>query len=327
MNKRNYYTDNLKAFLIFLVVLGHVYEYVSFAGINTLYIVIYTFHMPAFTFISGLYFKKTDNNSIFKNLLYPYLIFQVAYILLTSFLAKNPIRIQFTTPEWIMWYLFAMFLWYCVSNIISLNSKKQGAVILIISVIIALISGFDQTVGHYFSLSRAIVFFPFFFAGVYIRKFYFDKFEQLVFKPTKTVKALLTILVITYAITIFLLRSKFKVEWFYQSYPYQHRYGILIRLATIIFAAIFILFMFIFIPKSKCTLITYIGQNTMPIYLLHGFIVLIFSNKMLLSKLPLPIISTAILSALIVIVLSSPPVVKVVKPFLKYPFYKNKDNR
>ena len=56
MKKRIAYIDNLKAFAILLVVLGHVLQYIycplSYKD-NSLFTFIYSFHMPLFMFISG----------------------------------------------------------------------------------------------------------------------------------------------------------------------------------------------------------------------------------------------------------------------------------
>ena len=63
MGKRIALWDNLKLFLIFLVVLGHLtlQYFCSSQMFCTVTMVIYTFHMPAFVFISGLFSKKAIN--------------------------------------------------------------------------------------------------------------------------------------------------------------------------------------------------------------------------------------------------------------------------
>ena len=78
--KRDYRFDNLKGFLIFLVVLGHAIE--KFQGKSlmisgSIYSVIYSFHMPAFIFISGFFTNKAQINQqyyrkIVKTLLIPF---------------------------------------------------------------------------------------------------------------------------------------------------------------------------------------------------------------------------------------------------------------
>ena len=66
MNKeRDYFFDNLKAVLIFLVVLGHFL--LPIHGESVLVVVkrlIYVFHMPLFVFVSGYFAKKIKTGSI-----------------------------------------------------------------------------------------------------------------------------------------------------------------------------------------------------------------------------------------------------------------------
>ena len=64
MGKRIALWDNLKLFLIFLVVLGHLsFDYFDSSQMfRTISMVIYTFHMPAFVFVSGLFCKRSVNS-------------------------------------------------------------------------------------------------------------------------------------------------------------------------------------------------------------------------------------------------------------------------
>ncbi|MCD8133214.1 MAG: acyltransferase family protein [Clostridiales bacterium] len=66
--ERNDHFDNIKAVLIFLVVLGHVFRNLGANGDEYLvYKIIYSFHMPAFLFVSG-YFMKYDPKSFFAKM-------------------------------------------------------------------------------------------------------------------------------------------------------------------------------------------------------------------------------------------------------------------
>ena len=67
--------DNIKAILIFLVVLGHLFELRNQGFINFLVILIYFFHMPAFVFCSG-YFSKPRNKKAIVKFLLLYLVIQ-----------------------------------------------------------------------------------------------------------------------------------------------------------------------------------------------------------------------------------------------------------
>ena len=70
-NRRNYQMDNLKCLLIFSVVFGHMLE--LFMGKNSpervIYLVIYSFHMPLFAFVSGV-FARYNPSKIKNNMIY-----------------------------------------------------------------------------------------------------------------------------------------------------------------------------------------------------------------------------------------------------------------
>lgn len=80
--RRIYKWDNAKALLMFLVVLGHFTEPFTEAGYPLIYrsifMILYTFHMPAFIFISGMFSKSTLQKESFafaKLFPFDYLIF------------------------------------------------------------------------------------------------------------------------------------------------------------------------------------------------------------------------------------------------------------
>ena len=79
---REYQYDNLRFLLIALVVLGHLLEIAGeFPHRELLYALIYSFHMPAFLFLSGM-FARFDRIKWIFGMAMPYLVFQWLY---TSF--------------------------------------------------------------------------------------------------------------------------------------------------------------------------------------------------------------------------------------------------
>jgi len=91
------YIDNAKAMAILLVIIGHTDGIPHF-----LEIFIYSFHMPAFFFLSGYLVKdsklgikfKTYAGIQFRNLIIPYLffaVFSLLYSILNNFISRNPI--------------------------------------------------------------------------------------------------------------------------------------------------------------------------------------------------------------------------------------------
>ena len=130
--------------------------------------------MPAFAFVSGLCFKRSENNRLFKNILYPYLVFQTftqAASAIVNTGTLNILTFHYGTATWALWYLLSLYTWHLLLNVMTFN-KKSGAVILILSIIAGLLAGFDGSIGSFLSLSRSVVYFPFFFGGAYIKQEY-----------------------------------------------------------------------------------------------------------------------------------------------------------
>lgn len=114
---RNVYFDNLKGFLILLVIIGHTLEPLidKFLNLRALYIFIYLFHIPMFVFISGFFSHKKSN--IGKFLLY-FIIFEWVYRLLFWGLFNQNVLTNPTTPTWIMWFLSSLITWQILLRII-----------------------------------------------------------------------------------------------------------------------------------------------------------------------------------------------------------------
>lgn len=122
LNKRDFIFDNLRAYAIILVVIGHVLQF-NLKNYESLYLykVIYSFHMPLFIFISGYFAVYSINkyDSFFKfgikkirELLVPYLIFGVPYLMFfeTNYSLSTITTTLFTRPEECYWFLFSLFL-------------------------------------------------------------------------------------------------------------------------------------------------------------------------------------------------------------------------
>lgn len=104
MQERMIWLDNLKAYGIILVIIGHSIV-ITAANDSTgmLMKLIYSFHMPLFFFISGYLFRPNQENYFYKKwkvLLLPYLIFQmisvvfinVFYYIKTGGLERDPLN-------------------------------------------------------------------------------------------------------------------------------------------------------------------------------------------------------------------------------------------
>ena len=275
---RNPFFDNAKFILIFLVVFGHFIEPMikdSYLA-KYLYLLIYYFHMPAFIFISG-YFASTNKNKgwvlkLVKKLLIPYILSQLIFIWFTIYiLGSDQYKINLIKPAYIYWYLFALFVW---SIIIKYIPEKYIKKIIFISFILGILAGWNDSINTKYSLSRIIVFLPFYLLGYYFR----DKDIQSIFNKKISIVVLLVIAAIT-----FIIGKDINHEFLlcYKSYSrmgYGLIQGSLYRVLLYVIQ-ILISFSFFSIISNDKNRLTDIGTKTFSIYILHGFIVKILINS------------------------------------------------
>ena len=284
MNKeRDYFFDNLKAVLIFLVVLGHFL--LPIHGESVLVVVkrlIYVFHMPLFVFVSGYFAKKIYKNGQynFKKILYlikAYIVFVIAIQLVYAIDGFQKFsEINFFSQSGDPWYLFAMIVWYLT---IPLIRKCKELPVLVISVVFALIAGYFKNIGDFLCLSRILVFGPFFYLG------YFMDASQLAHALEPKKKPLVVAGASAISIVILALGSRLKDElgMVYENISYYElddmSEGPIVRSGLMVAAFLISWAIMFFIPKGK-TVLSVIGQNTMPVYMLHRILrdVLMFAG-------------------------------------------------
>lgn len=265
--------DNMKGILIFLVVYGHLLENITSSAAAFLYKGIYLFHMPLFVFCSG-YLAKFSPKRILKKILLPYIICQ-AILCLTS-----PNRsMQFTTPVWTLWYLLALIVWMITIPFLEECPKKNRFLVVLGAFALGSLCGMDDTVGYYLSVSRIVVFYPFFILGYYGKQWVRDRgWEQGLWQNGEIFHKkwirLASLLALAAAIGLFICAEPFiKVKWLYGSYSYNKGgYGIGYRLISYLIACQIGLFLFVWVPKTN-TFFGIFGANSMVIYLLHGSVI------------------------------------------------------
>lgn len=304
-SQRLYGFDNLKFVLIFLVVLGHFLEVSeAFRGSELLLRTIYSFHMPAFLFLTG-YFAKFRPKKIALEFGYTYVLFQVLYLLFAyRFLGGEELKIYFSIPYWLMWYLFATIVFYLLLPMIDVSGRWKKAVVLLLTVIAALYSGKDPYLGYGLSGARIVSFLPFFVLG-----FYCGKRKEIPLSHRKIGVRVIVGAVFTAAVlgicaylhfheelTIFTMYGSVSYER--GNYEWRH------RALLMLFALIWIgFFMTALLPllNRKIPVISTIGKNTFGIFLLHGFFVRYIGHyhwPVALESLPMVLLATAAVVAL-----------------------------
>lgn len=297
--------DNLRGLLLVLTVFAHFLEVIPNGGALPAYRVIYSFHMPALLFLSG-YFARPDPRRLWRDLLYPYLLFQTLYLWFDgAVISGGGAAFQYTTPYWIMWFLPALMAYQLLLPALDTQRPALQLAALAALTAAALLAGRDGSIGYHLSLSRILVFAPFFFAGYYGHKHIRDPWFQVLRRPWVKVLALAAAVgaaaaVLTLPITPAML---------YGSYSYQAAgYGMKLRLAILAMAGVWIWALWSWTPDRPIPLFTAAGGHTLPVFLLHGFLMRLAGKYGLFSAFSLPgaVLLCALLALGLFLLLGSP---------------------
>ncbi|WP_404408830.1 acyltransferase family protein [Jeotgalibacillus malaysiensis] len=323
MANRDYYFDNAKFLLIFLVVFGHAIQSIIQEDpiLMTTYQTIYFFHMPAFILIAGYFAKANYSKGLFfkllKKLIVPYLIFQLIYTIYYYFLRnENNLEIDPLNPQWALWFLVSLFFWSLLLilfvDVLKLNWKAAMLISIILGVVIGFVNDYTSTL----SLSRTFVFFPFFLAGHYLSR---DFFTHLKSKKIMIVSVLSLVIVF---ISIYVLPD-WSSRWLFGSHSYEDlgtpaEASPMLRLLIYGVSFWLVVAFFSLAPVAK-TFFTRWGLNTLYVYLFHGFIIQ-FYRESGLGLIVNPYVSLLIImtaSLLLTIFLSSRLVAAAAQPIVE----------
>lgn len=270
---RDYSVDNVRFILIFSVVFAHLLGVCApFKGSWLIYKFIYTFHMPAFIFLFGYNAKYSPKKIVYRWCL-PYAIFQCAYISFAKFILNANTNFQFTTPYWLLWYMLACIYYQLLLPLFDTDDKGKQIITILCAFVISLLIGYEKSVGYYMSLSRFFVFLPWFLLGYYCKKN--NLLERLSIQPKRRFLVLLASVAIISILFPFV--GAIPNGLLYGSYTYSSCEGTLwMRGIVLIISFSTILFLCVGMRpylSRKLILITNIGQNSWPVFLLHGFVI------------------------------------------------------
>lgn len=309
--KREYLFDNLKAVLIFLMVFGHFIELNGMKDksilFRTLWMGIYSFHMPLFIFVAGYFTKYYTENAkkAIKNYLIPFIIFSNLIYFFDVFILKNQKTFELMIPQTSMWFLLTVFFYKIIYNGIY---KIKG--IFIMSIIYAIIVGFDTSFASTGSLSRIVVFLPFFIAGNKFKK------EYLLKITSKKIRYILIILIITLILLFGYITVCLGMPT--KAITFKHPYisqgttlikAVIFRIFIIVCSLLFCYLILNVIPNHK-TIISYIGKSTITVYLLHVFVIKTFEKLDILKEPTFSTLIICLIMSIIVIYITSIPLVK-----------------
>lgn len=296
--------DNLRAILMFLVVFAHLLEVrADFAGKSLLYQTIYTFHMPAFLFLSGFYARYSLRRIVFRWVL-PYGVFQCLYLGYAGLVLKTGESLGAATPYWILWYLLVCIFYQLLLPLYSRPQKSGRVAAVLVTVGLALAAGYFDVFGYVLSLSRFFVFQPWFLLGYYCQQTPGLRFGRE--KPSARATALVVLLVCASVALLAWMDPPNALLYGAKSYPRAH-ITLWMRAAQYLMALSWVLLLFgVLKPRLGRTLplLTRLGQNTLSVFLLHGFVVRLFKFKC--PQLLGSVWADAVLACVLVVAFGSP---------------------
>lgn len=263
---RSVYLDNVRLVLIFLVVFAHMLErFLDIKLYNSLYVIIYSFHMPLFIFISGYLSKNTDKcrKNAFLNFFIPYIIFNSIY----SIFINRSIVVNIFSPLYIYWYMLCMFFWKLI-----IKDFIKIKYYILVSVLLSLYCGIFDNINWFLALSRTIFFFPYFLLGYWCDNNILNRIKSIPKYFSITVLIILSI-VVAYMFNNKLISNLMLFgNDCYLNLGLSVSKGMVYRFIQYIISVIMSICILNLIPINTFKYTDY-GSKTITIYLLHAYIV------------------------------------------------------
>ncbi|WP_395639561.1 acyltransferase family protein [Pseudolysinimonas sp.] len=321
--------DNARFACIVLVVMGHAIQRQALDSDNalTLYLFVYAFHMPAFAIISGYFSKASPPGTrqmrrVLSDFVLPYVIFETIWSLVQFLVEGRPV-FNPTEPSWTLWFLLALAIFRLVLPYLVLV-RWPVAWAIALSVGVGYLANVDST----FSLSRAIGILPFFVLGWQLRQWnVVDRWRDLgaaVWGWRAVALGLFGVWLAVVALNIQLFRAFDLRFWFFYDDSYQALgepvwWAGLLRLGLIALAVVLSAAFFVLVPRRE-TFFSAFGQATMYVYLLHSFVLYPLRESGVLRDDHASatwLLTMVFASTAIAIVLSSPVVRRLFRPFVE----------
>ena len=254
--ERIWYWDTVKFIMILLVVIGHFAERIT------------SFDDPAFHIISGYLLKG---------------LLCLSWWVITG---KASFRLFYDSG--VPWFMFVL-AWYTL--IAWLFRKVDKRIILAISFVIPLFTGYFRAVNDFLCFSRMFVFLPFFWLGTMINPndlpAAIRKYRKYLLIPS------LCLILVWLAVCILKIQDvKFLIHLFTGRNPFSsqtHGLGFLYRLLTYAISFVIGAAILIVVPHGKIPAVSYMGRNTVNVYFWHCFFMslilhLINTNELIRTK-------------------------------------------
>lgn len=177
--QRDPFLDNAKYLIILLVGIGHAWAPLrdDSRAADALYLLVYTFHMPAFALISGYLSRSFTGRPgqirrLVTGIAVPYLVCEVVFTLFMRELANPGQEFSVQQPNFALWFLAALFIWRLTTPM-----WQRLRMPVPIALAVGLAASVTPTVGEDFNMMRVLQFLPFFVLGLQLRPRHFERIK------------------------------------------------------------------------------------------------------------------------------------------------------
>ncbi|MFJ8827193.1 acyltransferase family protein [Streptomyces sp. NPDC102467] len=330
--QRDAFFDNAKYLAIVFVAMGHSWEPLTDGSrtAEALYMIVYTFHMPAFIIISGYFSRSFDMRPdrlrrLITGVAVPYVLFEVAYTLFKRTAGDDPdYPFSLLDPWFLTWFLVALFIWRLTTPLWKVIRWPVP-----IALGIAVLASVSPDIGDDLDLQRVLQFLPFFVLGLFMKPEHF----QLVRR--REVRILSVPIAACALVLAYWAAPRMSSAWFYHRDSAQELgapwwAGVVMTLALIGCSLVLTACFFAWVPRRKMWF-TVLGAGTLYGYLLHGFLAKgsrfwgWFDADWLHE--PLGQVAVTVIAAAVVTVLCTPPVRRIfrfaMEPKMEWAFKKD----
>ncbi|MGW2086009.1 acyltransferase family protein [Streptomyces sp. NPDC001880] len=318
--QRDPYFDNVKYLAIVLVAVAHAWEPVMDGSrtARALYMVAYTFHMPAFIIVSGYFSRSFDMSAakvkrLITGVVVPYVVFETAYSLFKWFADDSADgEISLLDPWYLTWFLIALFIWRITTPLWQALRHP-----LPVALVIAALASFSPTIGNDLDLQRVLQFLPFFVLGLQLRPEHFELVRR------REVRLLALPLFAGALVFAYWAAPRMQLGWFYRSNSAQEMgapwwSGAVMTLVLFGCALLLTIGFLSWVPRRR-TWFTVLGAGTICGYLLHGFLIKgagyagVFDVYDWLAE-PAGLVLVSLVAAAAVTLMCTPPVRRALRP-------------
>lgn len=272
--QRDAFFDNAKYLAIVLVALGHAWEPLTDRSrtAEALYMVVYTFHMPAFVLISGYFSRSFDLRPdrlrrLVTGIAVPYVVFEVAYSVFRRWIDDDPGHpVSLLDPWYLTWFLIALFVWRLTTP---LWKVVRWPVPLALT--IAVLASVSPDIGDDLDLQRVLQFLPFFVLGLFMKPEHFQLLRR------REVRVLSVPVFLAALVVAYWAAPRMSSAWFYHRDSVQELgapwwAGVVMTLALFGCSALLTAAFLSWVPRRHMWF-TVLGAGTLYGYLLHGFLI------------------------------------------------------